>query len=388
MQIKRNALIQHIRHQLGAFRAVELVGPRQIGKTTLAREFVSSDSDHYFDLEDPLSRQRLMQSPMEVLSKLKGLVVIDEIQHTPRLPEILRVLIDRPECINTPGQYLLLGSASPALMHKTESLLGRAVQIEISGFDISEVGTGEDAVDQLWLRGGFPEAYLAASEGISTTWRTNLVNRYLYNDLPQLGINVPAPMMMRFWQMVAHFHGQIWNGAELAKSLGIGETSVRRYLDYLTQTFMIRQLQPWYENLGKRQVKSPKIYFRDNGLLHLLMGIQTLSQLVTHGRSGSSWEGFALEQVLRISKADEAYFWATHASAELDLLLMKGNQRIGVEFKRADAPKITPSMRIAGNDLKLDKLYVVYPGSHRYPMGEGIEAVPLWALLPDTASLT
>jgi uncharacterized protein len=382
MQLNRNALKQQIARRLGAFRAVELVGPRQVGKTTLAREFVSPNSDHYFDLEDPRSRERLMQSPMDILSKLKGLVVIDEIQHAPRLPEILRALIDRPECINTPGQYLLLGSASPALMHKTESLLGRAVQIEISGFDISEVGTSEDTIDRLWLRGGFPEAYLAASDDISTTWRTNLVNRYLYNDLPQLGINVPAPMMMRFWQMVSHFHGQVWNGADLAKSLGIGESTVRRYLDYLTQTFMIRQLQPWYENLGKRQVKSPKIYFRDSGLLHLLMGIQTLSQLVTHGRSGASWEGFALEQVLRISKADEAYFWATHASAELDLLLMKGRQRIGVEFKRADAPKVTPSMRIAGEDLKLDKLYVVYPGPHRYTMAQDIEAVPLWALLP------
>jgi uncharacterized protein len=382
MEINRTALLRHIRRQLSAFRAVELVGPRQVGKTTLAREFVLPSSDHYFDLEDPRSRERLMQSPMDILSKLKGLVVIDEIQHAPRLPEILRVLIDRPECINTPGQYLLLGSASPALMHKTESLLGRAVQIEISGFDISEVGTSEDTIDRLWLRGGFPEAYLAASDDISTTWRTNLVNRYLYNDLPQLGINVPAPMMMRFWQMVSHFHGQVWNGADLAKSLGIGESTVRRYLDYLTQTFMIRQLQPWYENLGKRQVKSPKIYFRDSGLLHLLMGIQTLPQLVTHGRSGASWEGFALEQVLRISKADEAYFWATHASAELDLLLMKGRQRIGVEFKRADAPKVTPSMRIAGEDLKLDKLYVVYPGPHRYTMAQDIEAVPLWALLP------
>jgi hypothetical protein len=237
-------------------------------------------------------------------------------------------------------------------------------------------------VERLWLRGGFPESYLAASDELSATWRADIVNRYIYSDLPQLGMNVPAPLMTRFWQMVAHYHGQVWNGAELARSLGVSESTVRRYLDFLTQTFMVRQLPPWHENLGKRQVKAPKIYFRDSGLLHLLMEIKTLPQLVRHAASGASWEGFALEQVLRIAEPDQAYFWATHQGAELDLLMFKGQQRIGVEFKRADVPRVTQSMRIARDDLKLDRMYVVYPGLHRFPLGDGIEAVPLWAVLP------
>ena len=381
MKIERTALRSRIQRYLQFFRAVELVGPRQIGKTTLAREFVPAGSEHYFDLEDPFSRQKL-QPPMEVLARLDGLVVIDEVQHDPALFEMLRVLIDRPSHIDRPGQYLLLGSASPRAMHKTESLLGRAVTVEVAGLSIAETGAAPEAIDRLWLRGGFPEAYLADSDEASVTWRADIVNRYLYSDLPQLGMNVAAPTMMRFWQMVAHYHGQTWNAAEPARSLGIGETTVRRYLDFLTQTFMIRQLQPWHENLGKRQVKAPKIYFRDSGLLHQLMGIRSFTQLLTHPASGASWEGFALEQVLRIAEPDQAYFWATQAGAELDLLMFKDGRRVGVEFKRTDVPRVTPSMRIAMHDLKLDALYVVYPGLHRFKLAEGIEAVPLWALLP------
>ncbi len=379
--IDRPAIKSRVAGLLKSFRAVELVGPRQIGKTTLAREFTSFDSPNYFDLEDPASRARL-SSPMETLGNLDGLVVIDEVQHDPQLFEVLRVLIDRPTHIHRPGQYLLLGSASPRTMHKTESLLGRAVTVEVTGFNIGETGTGKDQMHRLWLRGGFPEAFIADSDESSFIWRSDAANRYLYSDLPQLGMNVAAPTMMRFWQMVAHYHGQIWNAAEPARSLGIGETTVRRYLDYLTQTFMVRQLQPWHQNLAKRQVKAPKIYFRDTGLLHQLMGIRTLPQLLTHPASGASWEGFALEQVLRVAQPDSAYFWAVHTGAELDLLMFKGQQRIGVEFKRVDVPRVTPSMRIAIDDLKLDALYVVYPGEHRFKLANAIEAVPLRALLP------
>jgi predicted AAA+ superfamily ATPase len=380
MFIQRTKLQNELSALLRAFRAVELVGPRQVGKTTLARQFIDVASPHYFDLEDPVSRQRLAD-PMSTLSGLEGLVVIDEIQHMPALPETLRVLMDRPGHIHRNGQYLLLGSAAPRVMHKSESLLGRAVTLEVSGFDISETGLAAPEVQQLWLRGGFPAAFLAPDDLISAQWRNAAIQRHVSGDLPLLGMNAPAPLMTRFWQMLAHYHGQIWNAAEPARSLGISESTVRRYLDYLTQTFMVRQLQPWHENLAKRQVKAPKIYFRDTGLLHALLGIRQLPQLLAHPLCGASWEGFALEQVLRIAQPDQAYFWATHQGAELDLLMFKDDRRVGVEFKRSDAPKLTPSMRIAMQDLRLDALYVVYPGTHRYALAPGVEAVPLQALV-------
>ena len=381
MLIDRLHLSQHLRKLLHSFRAVELVGPRQVGKTTIARQFVHPDSANYFDLEDPVSRQRLF-NPMTALGDLQGLVVIDEIQHLPQLPEMLRVLMDRPDRIHQPGQFLLLGSAAPRIMHKSESLLGRAMTVEIGGFDISETGVGPEDMQQLWLRGGFPTSFLAQDDGVSLQWRQAAMQRHVSGDLSLLGINVPAPMMMRFWQMLAHYHGQVWNAAEPARALGVSESTVRRYLDHLTQTFMVRQLQPWHENLSKRQVKAPKIYFRDTGLLHAMLGVRHLPQLLAHPLSGASWEGFALEQVLRIAKPDQAYFWATHQGAELDLLLFKDQQRIGVEFKRSDAPGLTTSMRVALNDLKLDRLYVVYPGNKRYSLTSQVEVVPLAALLP------
>jgi predicted AAA+ superfamily ATPase len=380
MLFERHRLMEQISALLRSFRAVELVGPRQVGKTTLARQFIDVASPNYFDLEDPVSRQRLT-NPMAALSELQGLVVIDEIQHLPLLPEALRVLMDRPDRMHQPGQYLLLGSAAPQVMHKSESLLGRAATVEIAGLDISEVGAGPKRTQQLWLRGGFPAAYLAADDLSSTQWRNAAIQRHVSGDLPLLGMNAPAPLMTRFWQMLAHYHGQTWNAAEPARSLGISEPTVRRYLDYLTQTFMVRQLQPWHQNLAKRQVKAPKIYFRDTGLLHTLMGVRSLPQLLAHPLSGASWEGFALEQVLRIAQPDQAYFWATHQGAELDLLMFKDQRRVGVEFKRSDAPKLTPSMRIAMEDLKLDALYVVYPGAHRYALAPQVEVVPLAALL-------
>ena len=235
---------------------------------------------------------------------------------------------------------------------------------------------------RLWLRGGFPASYLASDEAVSLQWRQAAMQRHVSGDLALLGINVPSPMMMRFWQMLAHYHGQTWNAAEPARALGVSESTVRRYLDHLTQTFMIRQLQPWHENLAKRQVKAPKIYFRDTGLLHAMLGVRQFAQLLAHPLSGASWEGFALEQVLRIAQPDQAYFWATHQGAELDLLMFKDQQRIGVEFKRSDAPSLTASMRIALNDLQLKKLYVVYPGNQRYALAPNVEVVPLTALLP------
>ena len=373
--LERTRLLSQIRDALRRSRAVVLVGPRQTGKTTLARQFLPPRHPNYFDLEDPVANARLAE-PMSALGALTGLVVIDEVQRAPALFAVLRVLIDRSD---TPGQFLLLGSASPNLLRQTgESLLGRVEVIEVSGFDIGETGT--DATPRLWARGGYPLSYLAETDTDSLRWRKEAINRFVDADLPQLGLNVPGPAMLRFWTMLAHYHGQVWNAADPARSLGVSEPTVRRYLDWLTQTYMVRQLQPWHENIGKRQVKAPKIYFRDSGLLHALMGVVDLPTLLAHPRSGASWEGFALEQVLRLTRPDEAYFWATHSGAELDLLMIKDGRRVGVEFKRADAPKLTPSMRIAMYDLRLDAMYVVYPGQHRYPLGEGVEAIPLSAV--------
>jgi uncharacterized protein len=385
--IQRLSLEQEVRQALARSRGVVLIGPRQAGKSTLAQNFVSHTANNYFDLEYPPHRQRLEQ-PVLALEGLHGLVVIDEVQRQPDLFPLLRVLMDRA---STPGQFLLLGSASPDLIRQAgESLLGRIEMIEVGGFDVQEIALQPDrapgdtwqsgSVSQLWLRGGFPRAYLAATDAASMRWRHAAMQNHVQLDLPQLGLNAPAPAMLRFWNMLAHYHGQTFSAAPLAQSMGLSEPTIRRYLDLLTQTLMVRQLRPWHENLGKRQVKAPKIYLRDTGFLHALLGIETAQQLHGHPASGASWEGFALEQVLRIAKPDQAYFWATHQGAELDLLMLKGTQRIGVEFKRSDAPRLTPSMRIAQEDLKLDALYVVYPGAHRYPIAAGVEAVPLWAL--------
>ena len=375
-----------VRRALARSRAVVLAGPRQSGKTTLARTLIDRPSPNYFDLENPLDGRRLDQ-PMATLERLSGLVVIDEVQRAPRLFPVLRVLIDRS---NAPGQFLLLGSASPALLRQAgESLLGRVETIEVGGFDLREISGsparyGAKAESRLWLRGGFPRSYLAASDEDSMAWRLNAIASHVEVDFPQFGVNIAAPAMLRFWRMLAHYHGQIWTASDPARSLGVSEPTVRRYLDTLTQTLMVRQLQPWHENLGKRQVKSPKVIFRDTGLLHALMDVGSLPALLSHPRCGASWEGFALEQVLRLAKPDEAYFWATHQGAELDLLMLQGERRVGVEFKRADAPSLTRSMRIAIDDLKLDALYIVYPGAHRFPLAPGIEVVPLRALLPTT----
>jgi len=347
-----------------------------VGKTTLARSFVPADSPNYFDLEDPRVEAQF-EAPLTLLEGLRGLVVIDEVQRAPELFKVLRVLMDRDAA---PARFLLLGSASPALLRQSsESLAGRVEVLEIGGFTLDEIGTKAERT--LWSRGGFPRSYLAASEAESRRWRESFIRLFLERDLPQLGFAAAAAAMRRFWTMLAHYHGQVWNAAEPARSLGVNESTVRRYLDWLTQTFMVRQLLPWHENLGKRQVKAPKIYFRDTGLLHELLGVPDADGLLTHPKSGASWEGFALEQMLRIAAPDEAYFWATHAGAELDLLMLKDGRRVGVEFKRMDAPRLVPSMRTAMKDLRLEILYVVYPGPRRYSLADRIEAVPLSALV-------
>jgi predicted AAA+ superfamily ATPase len=353
-------------------RVVALLGPRQCGKTTLAREFVRVDSPNYFDLEDPAGLARLSE-PETALRPLRGLVVIDEVQRRPELFPLLRVLADRRPL---PARFLILGSASPELLRQSsETLAGRMETVPLEGFRLADVGAARQ--ERHWLRGGFPRSFIARSETDSLAWRRQFVQTFLERDIPQLGVQVPASALRRFWHMLAHHHGQIWNAAEFARSLGFGEATARRYLDLLSGVFMVRQLPPWFENLGKRQVKSPKIYVRDSGLLHTLLGIKSRRDLEMHPKLGASWEGYAIEEVLKSLQPDEAYFWATHQGAELDLLLFKNGRRIGVECKRSDSPTLTPSMRIAIADLRLDHLHVVYPGARPYKLAAEVDVLPL-----------
>jgi hypothetical protein len=360
-------------------RVVALLGPRQCGKTTLAREFVAAESPNYFDLEDPASLARLVE-PDTALRPLRGLVVIDEVQRRPELFPLLRVLADRRPL---PARFLLLGSAAPELLQQaSETLAGRLETIPLEGFRLADLGA--DARARHWLRGGFPLAFTARNDADSFAWRRQFLQTFLERDLPQLGVTIPAVTLRRFWAMLAHYHGQIWNAAELARAFGVNESTVRRYLDLMTGVFMVRQLPPWFENLGKRQVKAPKIYLRDSGLLHALLGLGTQRDLEHHPKLGASWEGYAVEEVLKAFRPDDAYYWATHNGAELDLVLFKGGKRIGIECKRADAPTLTPSMRIALADLKLDRLFVAYPGERRYRLDKRVEVVPLAELVGAT----
>lgn len=349
-----------------------VLGPRQCGKTTLARIFVPAGELNYFDLEDSAALEA-MQNPMTTLGPLEGLVVIDEAQRQPGIFPVLRVLADRED---SPAKFLILGSATPELSRQaSESLAGRVEVVEMSGFGLEEVDAGQER--RLWLRGGFPRSFLAADDETSNRWRREFVRTFLERDLAQLGFGMSPALMQRFWTMVSHYHAQLWNASEVAASLGIAPSTARLYLDALTQTFMIRQLQPWHENIGKRQVKAPKLYFRDSGIFHRLQGIASWNELQTHPKLGASWEGFALEEVLRTAEPDEAYFWAVHSGSELDLMMIRGGRRTGVEFKRSDAPKLTRSMRIALEDLKLDELVVIYPGARTYEIADRVKALPL-----------
>ncbi len=373
--IERSADMALVRRALQRSGVVALLGPRQCGKTTLARQFVAADSLNYFDLEDPQSLARL-DEPATALRPLKGLVVIDEIQRRPELFPLLRVLADRRPL---PARFLILGSASPALLRQSsETLAGRIETVALEGLRLADLGGA--AQDRHWLRGGFPRAYTPRREADSLAWRRQFLQTFLERDIPQLGIRIPSLALRRFWNMLAHYHGQIWNGAELARALSVSEVTVRHYLDVLAGVFMIRALPPWHENLGKRQVKAPKIYLRDSGLLHALLGITNRRDREYHPKVGASWEGYAVEEVIKAMQPDEVYYWATYNGAELDLLLFKNGRRIGIECKRTDAPKLTPSMKIASVDLKLDHLYAVYPGTRAYKLARNIEAKPLTAL--------
>ena len=354
--------------------AVALTGPRQCGKTTLARAVAAAEPEEstFFDLESAVDRRRL-QAPEQALAGLSGLVVIDEVQREPALFETLRVLVDRP---GNPARFLVLGSASPALVRGvSESLAGRVGLVELTGFDMSEVGP--ESWRTLWLRGGFPRAYLAPHDRGSAVWRRSFVQTFLERDIPQLGITVPAETLRRFWTMLAHYHGQVWNAAEFARALGSSEGTARRYLDILTGAFMVRALPPWFANIRKRQVRSPRIYVRDTGLLHALLTLETHDQVAGHPKVGASFEGFAVEQVAGAFETGGAYFWATHGGAELDLLVMHGGRRYGFECKLSDAPGTTRSMRVALADLELEHLWVVYPGHEAYPLDDRISVLPV-----------
>jgi len=365
-----------------------LLGPRQCGKSTLAHQFaqdslatenaqpIKYSQPTFLDLES-LPDQRRLQNPELAMGNLHGLVILDEIQRMPELFPVIRVLVDRPE---NKARFLILGSASPVITKTVlETLAGRVEFVDLSGFDLSEVGV--DSWKTLWLRGGFPRSYLSESETDSMAWREGFIRTFLERDIPQLGINIPAVAMRRFWSMLAHYHGQTWNASELARSMGLSDKTVRSYLDILTGTYMVRQLQPWYENLGKRQIKSPKIYFRDTGLLHSLLDASDLFSLMGHPKVGASWEGFVLEQVLQLVQPSQAYYWATHSGAELDLVLPVRGKRYGIEIKFSEAPKITHSMQTAISDLSLEHLWVIYPGQHAYPAGEKITVFPLQDIL-------
>lgn len=352
---------------------VAILGPRQCGKTTLARMLAADEPDcTIFDLESPLDARRLA-APLRTLGALGGLVVLDEIQRDPTLFEILRVLVDRPV---SEARFLILGSASPTLIKgASESLAGRLGFVDLGGFHLGE--TGVDTQTPLWSRGGFPRSFLAADDAGSLHWRQGFVRTFLERDIPQLGISIPAETLRRFWTMIAHYHGQVWNAAEFARSLGSSEGTARRYLDILAGAYMVRVLPPWFENLSKRQVKAPKVYIRDSGLLHALLELRTLADLQGHPKLGASWEGFALEQVLAVLGAHSVYFWATHAGAELDLLVTIGGRRYGFEFKVSDAPGATRSMRVALADLGLTHLWIIYPGTVAYELDERLSVLPL-----------
>ena len=371
----REQALRRVRDSLRVNPIVALLGPRQCGKTTLARQLADLEPCEFFDLEHPVDLQRL-SVPLQTLGPLTGLVILDEVQRRPDLFEILRVLADRPD---NAARFLLLGSASPQLVKgASESLAGRVGFVDLAGFTLAEVGVDQAATR--WVRGGFPRSFLAADDKSSMGWRDGFVRTFLERDIPQLGITVPAETLRRFWTMVAHDPGRVWNAAEFARALGASQGTARRYLDILAGAFMVRVLPPWFENIKKRQVKAPKIYLRDSGLLHGLLQLTTLADLAGHPKVGASWEGFAIEEVIAALQTRDAYYWATHGGAELDLLVHANGKRYGFEFKYADAPGTTRSMHSALKDLSLERLWVVYPGDKEYALRDKITALPLSAV--------
>jgi predicted AAA+ superfamily ATPase len=384
--IARSGHLEVLKQLLKTNPVVGIVGARQVGKTTLARMLCATHGNrmHYFDLEDPDDMARLAD-PALALKPLRGLVVIDEVQQLPGLFPVLRVLADRPR---TPARFLILGSASPQLLERgSETLAGRIAYHGLTGLSLQEVGPSQ--VRQLWLRGGFPRAFLARDNAESMAWRRNFVRSFLERDLPNLGVRVASAAMRRFWTMLAHYHGQVWNASEFGRSFGVADTTVRHYLDIMTSALILRQLQPWHANISKRQVKAPKVYIADSGLLHTLLRQSDMKDLQAHPRVGASWEGFVIEQVIARVRAEpeECFFWATHAGAELDLMVVRGRRRIGFEAKLTGAPAVTRSMIIAMRDLSLERLDVIHAGDHTFPLADKIRAVPLSRILTDIAPL-
>lgn len=384
--IKRARHLKSLGSLLKRNPVVAIVGARQVGKTTLARAFTSQrrGATHYFDLENPEDLARL-DDPMLALKRLRGLVVIDEVQRVPGLFEILRVLVDRPRPAT---RFLLLGSASPALLQQSsESLAGRIAYHQLDGFSLDEIG--QENGRRLWLRGGFPRSYLARSHVASDEWRRGFVQALLERDLPLLGVTIRSTTLRRFWTMLAHYHGQVWNASEFGRSFGVADTTVRKYLDLFTSALIVRQLLPWHANISKRQVKAPKVYIADSGMLHTLLGLRTSVDLERHPKLGASWEGFVLNEVVRRlgARPEECFFWRTHGGAELDLLVVRGNQRRGFEIKRTSSPRVTKSMRVALEELRLKRLDVVYEGEKTFPLAPRVRAVPLSRILEDLKPL-
>lgn len=384
--IKRRKEIEAVRYLLKHNPVVGIIGARQVGKTTLARQVLACEDrpSTFFDLEDSEDISRL-SDPMRALKNLKGLIVIDEIQKHPDIFPTIRVLADRPKA---PARFIILGSASPGLLRQSsESLAGRIVYHELKGLALDE--TGVDKSDKLWLRGGFPRSFLAQSLRASDIWRRAFIKTYLERDLPQLGINISSHTLYRFWSMLAHYHGQTWNASEFGRSFGVADTTVRHYLDILASTFVARLIAPWHENISKRQVKAPKIYIADSGILHTLLNIRTMDELQKNPKVGASWEGFVIEQIIRKSGAlnEECFFWGTHSGAELDLLIIRGNKRFGFEVKLTSSPSMTPSMKSAIATLTLDSLTLIHAGEKTFPIGEKAQAVAFKDLL-STSLLT
>jgi uncharacterized protein len=384
--IDRSLEIKKLSGLLRRHPVVAIIGARQVGKTTLARSFAESLAGQTasYDLENPEDMARL-QDPMLTLKNAAGLVIIDEIQRYPDLFPVLRVLADRQ---GKPARFLVLGSASPELLKQgAETLAGRIAYHHLNGFSMEEVGA--DNHDKLWFRGGFPRSYLARSNAESDEWRREFIRTFLERDMPQLGISISPTALRRFWTMLAHYHGQIWNASEFGRSFGVSDTTVRRYLDIMTAALVVRQLHPWHENISKRQVKSPKVYIADSGLLHALLNLRAYVDVEGHPKLGASWEGFALQQLIQHlgARSEECFFWATHSGSELDLLIVRGNRRLGFEIKRTSSPRITPSMKSSFADLRLNKLDIIHAGDTTYSIGSNIRAVAFVRLLEDIKPL-